>query len=111
MNNIGNARRAYAKNRRISFTQEDAARYFGVSIGTYRNWEQGRVDLNSAQIAAVADLYETSVDYLLNYKQGQKSGEETLTYDDRELLGLFHKMDDAQQALLLAIAEEFARKA
>lgn len=40
-NNIGNARRAYAK-RVGKYTQEDAARDFSVSLSAYRNWEQGK---------------------------------------------------------------------
>ena len=35
---------------------------------------------------------------------------DALSSDDAELLDQFHKMDDAQQSLLLAIAYEFARK-
>ena len=28
------------------YKQQDAAEAFGVSLGTYRNWEQGRVVMN-----------------------------------------------------------------
>lgn len=28
------------------YKQQDAAEAFGVSLGTYRNWEQGRVIMN-----------------------------------------------------------------
>lgn len=62
---ISDARREYARRNAIRFTQKDAAAYFGVSLGTYRNWEQGRVELSSAQLGQLSDLYGVTVDYLL----------------------------------------------
>ena len=62
---ISEARREYARKNGIKFTQEDAAAYFGVSVGTYRNWEQGRVELNAIQLDSLSDLYGVTVDYLL----------------------------------------------
>lgn len=63
-NNIGDARRSYALSVG-GFTQEDAASFFGVSLGTYRNWEQGVGKLNGEILCAIADKYECSTDYLL----------------------------------------------
>ena len=65
-NNIGNARRAYAERLGIRFTQEDAARYFGVSKGTYSAWEQGvGKGLKGEQLCRIADKYGVTTDYLL----------------------------------------------
>lgn len=63
-NNIGDARRSYALSVG-GFTQEDAASFFGVSLGTYRNWEQCVGKLNGEILCAIADKYECSTDYLL----------------------------------------------
>lgn len=63
-NNIGEARRSYAL-AVGGFTQEDAASYFNVSLGTYRNWEQGVGKLNGEILCAIADKYGCSTDYLL----------------------------------------------
>ena len=63
-NNIGEARRSYEQSVG-KFTQEDAARLFGVSLGTYRNWEQGIGRLNGEVLCSVADAYGVSTDYLL----------------------------------------------
>lgn len=63
-NNIGEARRSYALSVG-GFTQEDAASYFSVSLGTYRNWEQGVGKLNGEILCAIADKYGCSTDYLL----------------------------------------------
>ena len=64
-NNIGDARREYAA-KYGKFTQEDAAMYFGVSTSTYKKWEQGQGMLNGEQLRALAQKYETTVDYLLD---------------------------------------------
>ena len=38
--------RLKASRKHAGITQEEAADALGVSIGTYRNWEQGRVVMN-----------------------------------------------------------------
>lgn len=63
-NNIGEARRMYKK-RVGKFTQRDAAEYFGVSLGTYRNWEQGRTEMSMSQLNDIAEKYGVTIDYLL----------------------------------------------
>lgn len=47
------------------YNQKEAAEAFGVSLGTYRNWEQGRVVMNGEQLIGAARLFGTDVDYLL----------------------------------------------
>ena len=66
-NNIGEARRNYAATLDSGkFTQEEAARFFGVSKGTYSAWEQGvGKGLKGEQLKKIADKYQTTVDYLL----------------------------------------------
>ena len=63
-NNIGEARRSYAL-LHGKFTQDDAARFFGVASSTYKGWEQGIGKLNGEVLCAIADKYECSTDYLL----------------------------------------------
>ena len=64
-NNIGDARLAFAAKRGCKLTQEDAARLVGVSLSTYRNWEQGRnlPDVKSAM--KLADEFGVTIDHLL----------------------------------------------
>lgn len=64
INNVSSARKYYEQSHG-KFTQEDAARYFKVSLGTYRNWEQGIGRLNGEVLCAIADKYECSTDFLL----------------------------------------------
>lgn len=63
-NNIGEARRRYASYVG-KFTQEDAAEFFGVSLSTYKKWEQGQGKLNGANLRAISDKYGVTTDYLL----------------------------------------------
>ena len=63
-NRIGEARREYA-NRVGKFTQEDAAAFFGVSLSTYKKWEQGQGMMNGEQLREIAMKDDVSTDYLL----------------------------------------------
>lgn len=67
-NNIGEARRSYALTTESGvFTQEDAARELGVSLSTYRRWEQGVFKgLKGESLRKMADLYGVTTDYLLS---------------------------------------------
>ena len=65
-NNIGEARRNYEYYViNDKFTQDDAAEFFGVAPSTYKKWEQGQGKLNGEILCAIADKYDTTVDYLL----------------------------------------------
>ena len=99
-NNIGNARRAYSKSNNVKFTQEDAAKHFGVSVGTYRNWEQGRVDLNAAQIGEIADFYGVSSDYLLKMEKSLANGT-VLSIGEKELVEAFRSVEPWAKELIL----------
>ena len=46
-------------------TQEQAAEMLGVSIGTYRNWEQGKNNPGRSSLLKLRDLYRATADQLL----------------------------------------------
>ena len=102
-NNIGSARRAYAK-KNGDFTQKNAAEYFGVSLGTYRNWEQGRTGLSLGQLSAIAEKYEVTVDYLLCREQQKPKKVDYLTAQELELLGIMRSITTDGQAQMLVFA-------
>ncbi len=110
-NNIGEARRSYAMACKSgSFTQGDAAAYFGVSLSTYQKWEQGTgKSLKVETLCAIADLYGTSVDYLLcrvdtpKFEQVRRPGRY-----EQELSDLCEKLNDQQVDLLVSTARQFA---
>lgn len=71
-NNIGEARRKYAA-KVGRFTQNNAAEYFGVSLSTYKKWEQGSGKLNGERLRQIANKYGVSVDFLLGTSAYSKS--------------------------------------
>lgn len=65
-NNIADARHSYALTRPDNrFTQSDAAKLFGVSVHTYKKWEQGQGKLNGEILCNIADAFGCTTDYLL----------------------------------------------
>ena len=81
-------------------SQQDASEKFGVSIGTYRNWEQGRVVMNGEQLITAAKLYNTTVDFLLMTDSCDVE-------DDQEdkLIDLYRSMSDEGKRVISAITE------
>ena len=81
--------------------QKEAAVLFDVPISTYRNWEQGRSVMNGEQLRHAAQLFDTTVDYLLMIDDEPET-EESFRTD--ELLDSFDQMNEQGQNALLAIA-------
>lgn len=46
-------------------TQQDVAKYVGISQNNYSYWENGKVKIDNDSIKKLADLFNVSVDYLL----------------------------------------------
>lgn len=90
--------------RASSLNQQQAAEALDVSIGTYRNWEQGRVVMNGEQLIRAASLFGTSVDYIL------MTDVEPVPYVEpvQEITGLYDSMDDDGRYVLLLIARTLA---
>ena len=102
-NRIGEARREYA-DRVGKFTQEDAAKFFGVSLSTYKKWEQGKGMMNGEQLRMIAMKYDTTVDYLLEITT--KSDHDVYIYDlnenEHELVDIMRSITpQGQQQLML----------
>ena len=109
-NNISAARRAFAERTGVKYTQEDAARDFGVSLSTYRNYEQ-EVNLpNMGVAAAIARKFGVSIDYLLGQDDSPtriNTFTETLTVDELRLIDLYRDLSDSGKEELIAIASMF----
>lgn len=82
------------------YSQQEASTVFKVSIGTYRNWEQGRVVMNGEQLISAAHVFNTTVDYIL---MTDRPNEEEQAPED-ELLALYHSMDVAGRDALIIVA-------
>lgn len=85
-------------------SQQDACEKLGVSIGTYRNWEQGRVVMNGEQLISAAKLYNTTVDFIL-------MTDSTDAGDDREdeLLDLYRSLPEESKEAVLLVAKTLAK--
>lgn len=87
-------------------SQKDAAQMFGVSLGTYRNWEQGRVIMNGEQLINAARLFDTDVDFILMTDVDDEKERQLI-----ELEQLYDSLnDDGRETLVLvarAISEKF----
>lgn len=49
-------------------TQTDVAKILNISQATYSRYENGALDLPSTALIRLAELYHTSVDYILGLK-------------------------------------------
>ncbi len=106
-NNIGAARRSFAKRAGIKYTQAMAAKDLDVSLSAYRNWEQGRNLPNANVIVRMAQKYECSVDYLIGDSEPgphRLDAIEGLNRAERELLTLYQSCNTEAKAAILASA-------
>lgn len=110
-NNIGEARRNYAE-KVGKFTQEDAAEYFGVSLSTYKKWEQGKGKMNGEQLRDISRKYGVTTDFLLDVKPSvsyatvnpSERPSSYLTDDERELLRSYRNMNESGRDELMEYA-------
>ena len=105
-NNIGNARRDFSK-RSGKFTQEDAAKEFGVSLSAYRNWEQGKFLPNAGVINSIAKKYGVTVYYLLgvtNTPSRIEYASIALSTPEEELVDIYRSLPQKGREQLLVFA-------
>ena len=107
-NRIGEARREYA-DRVGRFTQEDAADFFGVSLSTYKKWEQGKGMMNGEQLRMIAMKYDVTVDYLLEItpisENDISDNVRTLTSDETRLLDNYRALSSAGKSILKGVLD------
>ena len=104
-NNIGDARRRYEEITGEKFTQDDAARHFGVGLSTIRNYEQGVSLPNGKKALEIADKYMVTVDELLGTVP---LGSTEYAYmdvktDRDELLDLYDRLSESRKHVALEI--------
>lgn len=87
-------------------SQQDASEQLGVSLGTYRNWEQGRVVMNGEQLIAAARLYNTTVGFILMTDSNDIGDEQ-----EDELIDLYRSLSDDSKEAVLVVARTLARSA
>ena len=109
-NNIAAARKEYEKRTGQKYTQNDAAQEFGVSLSTYRNYEQEHTLPDGGLAVVMAKKYGTTVDYLMgetaiNY--AVVSIGDSFTDDEKELISLYRKLSRIGKYSVLALLREF----
>lgn len=52
----------------MKLSQRDVAKQLGVAQPVYQRFEKGIYECNYAQLVALADIFDVSVDYLLGRK-------------------------------------------
>lgn len=82
------------------YSQQDASKMFGVSLGTYRNWEQGRVVMNGEQLIRAAEAFDSTVDYILMTDVEVPE----ITQQQVELDAIFQELQAPARAVLLDVA-------
>lgn len=85
---------------RVDMKQKEAADALGISVNTYRNWEQGNNEPNSFDLVRLAKLFKTSTDFLLNSPYSSSDG---LGLDESEqhLISAFRGLDPSRQETVI----------
>lgn len=85
---------------RVDMKQKEAADALGISVNTYRNWEQGNNEPNSFDLVRLAKLFKTSTDFLLNSTYSSSDG---LGLDESEqrLISAFRGLDPSRQETVI----------
>lgn len=85
---------------RVDMKQKEAADSLGMSVNTYRNWEQGNNEPNSFDLVRLARLFKTSTDFLLNSPYSTSDG---LGLDESEqrLISAFRGLDPSKQETVI----------
>lgn len=86
--------------------QEEVAEDLGISLSTYRSWEQGSRNLNGTKLSMLADYYGVSVDTIIGTDFGAPIDEYSLTEAEERLLKLFDKLNNKGQEKLLEYADD-----
>lgn len=90
--------------RAAGYNQQTAAEELGVSLSTYRNWEQGRVVMNGGQLISAAQAFNTTVDYILMVDADTP----LVTQQQEELDSIFQDLNDSCRAVLIEVARSLA---
>ena len=81
--------------------QHDMARFCGIAVGTYANWEQGRVQTPVNYLPILADTLNVSTDYLLGFSKKQEA---------ERIAERFLCLPEKTQEIMLQLIEILAEK-
>lgn len=89
-------------------SQREAAKIFGVSQGTFNNWENSNTQPSIEQLIAIARFFEVSVDYLIGNADdiGVINLISTLTPEQREAISLFSALPESARNATLTVLRQ-----
>ena len=89
-------------------SQREAAKIFGVSQGTFNNWENSNTQPSIEQLIAIARFFEVSVDYLIGNADdvGVINLISTLTPEQREVISLFFALPESARNATLTVLRQ-----
>lgn len=64
--------------KKLGITQANLAKKLGISPSTVGMYEQGRREPDSTMLIKIADLFNVSVDYLIDFKKAKKKHVENI---------------------------------
>ena len=99
-----------------NFTQSKLAEMRHISQQTYSDYEKGRTNPDIVTLISIADILDTTVDYLLGREddfgnvviQGETNA--PLPPDEQELLKIYQSLSPAHRSQILEYARYFAEK-
>lgn len=94
------------KERGIS--QRETAKIFGVSQGTFNNWENSNTQPSIEQLISIARFFEVSVNYLIGNADdvGVINLISTLTPEQREVISLFSALPESARNATLTVLRQ-----
>ena len=90
--------------------QADVAGDLGLSLSTYRSWEQGARGLNGEKLVMFARYFGVSTDTILGTEFSKLHQEKALTPDESRLIAAYRTLDNQQQQTVLSMVEGLANK-
>lgn len=100
---MSSARKSMVGRFGVKITQEDAARMLGVSISTYRSWEQCKTEPDASMLGKLAVMYKVSADSLL-----ELPAFDSVSADESKLVGIYRKCSETGKAAIIASAHGIA---
>ena len=99
------------KDLRKSFglTQEEFAKKLGLSRDTYKNYEQGRTQMNYEMLVRVADVCNVSLDYLFERQNKNLIFTDSLTETQKKLVAIIKRLTPDQALFALGYFSEMLK--
>ena len=100
--------------------QQDLADYLTVAKSTYSYWENGKIEINNANLFRLAEFHGVTIDYLLGRTDARAMPDGALaggslepwsaSDDARALASSYSRLSDGDKALVRSLVDSLAEK-